>query len=64
MEAREERKAKLEEKMLGRVRDGTATPAEEAAWRRWMGITPGSSSWEEEEVETSQILFPRLSTSL
>ena len=44
---REERKAKFEEKMLEinrRVRDGTATPAQEAAWRRWMGIAPGSSS--------------------
>ena len=47
VKAREERKAKLEEKMLvinRRVRDGTATPAEEAAWRRWMGIAPGFSS--------------------
>ena len=47
VKAREERKAKLEEKMLvinRRVRDGAATPAEEAAWRRWMGIAPGSSS--------------------
>ena len=44
---KEERKAKFEEKMLvvnRRVRDGTATPAEEAAWRRWMGLVPGSSS--------------------
>ena len=47
VKAREERKAKFEEKMLvinRRVRDGAATPAEEAAWRRWMGIAPGSSS--------------------
>ena len=47
VKAREERKAMLEEKMLvinRRVRDGTATPAEEAAWRRWMGIAPSSSS--------------------
>ena len=44
---REERKAKFEEKTLEvnrRVRDGTAMPAQEAAWRRWMGIAPGSSS--------------------
>ena len=37
---KEDRKAKFEEKMLvvnRRVRDGSATPAEEAAWRRWMG---------------------------
>ena len=27
-----------------RVRDGTATSAEEAAWRRWMRLVPGSSS--------------------
>ena len=43
---KEERKAKFEEKMLvvnRRVRDGAATPAEEAAWRRWMGLVPGSS---------------------
>ena len=36
---KEERKAKLEERMLAInrcVRDGTSTPAEEAAWRRWM----------------------------
>ena len=47
VKAREERKAKFEEKMLvinRRVRDGAATPPEEAAWRRWMGIAPGSSS--------------------
>ena len=40
---KEERKAKFEEKMLvvnRRVRDGIATPAEEAAWRRWMGLVP------------------------
>ena len=45
-EEEEERKAKFEEKMLvvnRRVRDGTATSAEEAAWRRWMGLVPGSS---------------------
>ena len=44
---KEERKAKYEEKMLvvnRRVRDGTATPAEEAAWRRWMGLDCGGSS--------------------
>ena len=38
--AKEERKAKYEAKMQvinRRVRDGTATPAEEAAWRRWIG---------------------------
>ena len=44
---KEERKTKFEEKLLvvnRRVRDGSATPAEEAAWRRWMGLVPGSSS--------------------
>ena len=44
---KEERKAKLEDKMLAinrRVRDGTATPAEEAAWRRWMGLERGGPS--------------------
>ena len=45
--AKEERKAKYEAKMQvinRRVRDGTATPAEEAAWRRWIGIEQSSSS--------------------
>ena len=44
---KEERKAKYEAKMQvinRRVRDGTATPAEEAAWRRWIGIEQSSSS--------------------
>ena len=66
---KEERKAKFEDKMLvvnRRVRDGTATPAEEAAWRRWMG----PRAWlllvlqwkeeeeeEKEEEEAPQVLF-------
>ena len=44
---KEERKAKLEDKMLAinrRVRDGPATPAEEAAWRRWSGLERGGPS--------------------
>ena len=43
--AKEERKAKYEAKMQvinRRVRDGTATPAEEAAWWRWIGIEAAS----------------------
>ena len=45
--AKEERKAKYKAKMQvinRRVSDGTATPAEEAAWRRWIGIEQSSSS--------------------
>ena len=45
--AKEERLAKCEAKMQvinRRVRDGTATPDEEAAWRRWIGIEQSSSS--------------------
>ena len=71
---REERKAKYEEKMLvinRRVRDGTATSAEEAAWRRWIGIVPGSSSsssgtkrkrkkWRRKRTRRSSHVPPRL----
>ena len=44
---KEKRKANIEEKMLEincRVRDCTATPAQFAAWRRWMGFERNSSS--------------------
>ena len=44
---KKERKAKYGEKMLAinrRVRDDPATPAEEAAWRHWMGLVRGGSS--------------------
>ena len=44
---KEEWKAKYEEKMLvvnRRVRDGTTTLAEEAAWRHWTGFDRGGSS--------------------
>ena len=57
---KEERKAKFEEKMLvvnRRVRDGIATPAEEAAWRRWMVLDRGgssSSSVKKEEKEEEE----------
>ena len=46
-EAKEERKAKYKAKMQvinRRVSDGTATPAQEAAWRRWISIEQSSSS--------------------
>ena len=68
--AKEERKAKYEAKMQvinRRVRDGTATPAEEAAWRRWIGIEQSSSSTstaqrrkeeEEEEKDEAASLIP------
>ena len=53
-----------------RVRDGTATPAEEAAWRRLVGIEQSSSSTstaqkkeeeeEEEEKDEAASLIPLL----